>query len=120
MNFGSPKVCRGLAAECPRNAQAVQHIQKTQKKKEISLQTSTAERKTRGNALPLPSLQGYRLVSDSRSSFAGTPKQQHDLNGKCVSTSSEKHIYDEEVWRACLFHPWVAGENIYHHSPLHR
>lgn len=75
-----------------------------------------------GNAtLPLPSLQGYRLVSDSRRSFSGTSKQQHDLNGKCVSASPEKHIYDdEEVWRARLFHPWVAGENIYHHSPLHR
>lgn len=101
MNFRSPRARRGLAAVHPPPPEdSSPHAQYPQ---EILPQSFITKRKTRGNAvLSLPSLQG-RFVSDSWSSFAGTSEQQHDLNGKCVPASSEKHIYDEEVWRACLF-----------------
>lgn len=53
MNFGSPKVCRGLVAENP---------PPPDNSKKMALQTFITERKTRGNAaLPLPSLQGIGL-----------------------------------------------------------
>lgn len=65
----------------------------------------------------------YRVRACIRLSglFCRILEHQHDLNEKCLLFSCpEKSNYAEEVWCACLFHPWVAGENIYHHSPLRR
>lgn len=99
MNFRSPRARRGLAAVHPLPPE--DSSPRAQYPIEILSPSFITDRKARGNATT-PSLQG-RFMSDSWSSFAGTSEQQHDLNGECVPASSEKHIYDEEVWHACLF-----------------
>lgn len=112
MNCGSPKVCRGV------KQQSAHYLQREDfKKKRHHCKLSSL---TRGNSAS-PLFQGIGSGPTPGVVLQELLKQQRELNGEIVfEPPLKKHIYDEEVLRACLFHPWVAGENIYHHSPLHR
>ena len=62
-----------------------------------------------------PFITGHWLVPDSRHSFLGTSKQQHDLNGKCVLLPRKAHLWWRSV--ACLSFS-LMGSRRKHLSPL--